>query len=156
MYIITTLQTQSHVQEKFIKVEPGSRSPFLSSTSLWSSAMKTREATHPTVTGIGHLIRKCLCPSTCVHLVTSGIFAYTGVTVDNSHQGGWLPISLWRLAYSICHMYESSRHTQGLWQQSWPLINIYIRGLNPLHRWSWGVCDNYLRLYNRVFESGSK
>ena len=33
-----------------------------------------------------------------------------------------------------------------------PLVNIYIRGMNPLRHWSSGVCDNYLRVYNRVFE----
>ena len=136
MYIITTSQTQSQVQEKFIKVEPGSRSPFPSSTSLWSSAMNTREATHPTVRGIGHLIRKCLCPSTCVHLATSGMFVYTGVTVDNSHQGGYPThhddshrASAMCMSLAGTHRGFHSNHDLVK-----PLVNIYIRGMNPLRR----------------------
>ena len=91
---------------------------------------------HPTVTGIGHLICKCLCPSMCVHLATSGIFVYTGVTVDNSHQGGY-PSHCDDLhrAFATCmslagtHRVFCSNHDLVK-----PLINIYIRGMNPLRR----------------------
>ena len=99
--------------------------------------MNTREATHPTVTGIGHLIRKCLCPSMCVHLATSGIFVYTGVTVDNSHQVGYPShrddshrASATYMSLAGTHRVFCSDHDLVK-----PLVNIYIRGMYPLRRW---------------------
>ena len=129
--------------------------PFPSSTSLWLSAMNTREATHPTMRGIGHLNRKYLCPSTCVHLATSGIFVYTGVTVDNSHQGGYPShrddshrASATCVSLAGTHMVFCSNHNLVKL-----LISIYIRGMNLIMG---SVRDNYSRLYNRVFENSSK
>ena len=84
----TYIIQHNHSHKKF-KVDPGNKSLFPPSTSLWSSAMHTREATHPTVAGLGHSIRKCFRSSTCVHLATSDIFVYTVATVDNSHQRGY-------------------------------------------------------------------
>ena len=49
---------------------------------------------------------------------TSGIFVYTGVTVDNSHQGGYP--SHRDDSHRASATSESSRHTQGLLQQSRP------------------------------------
>ena len=52
-YIITTIQ-HNHSHKKF-KVDPGNKSLFPPSTSLWSSATHTRGATHPTVAGVRSL-----------------------------------------------------------------------------------------------------
>ena len=65
---------------------------------------------------------------------------------DDSHRASAMCMSL-----AGTHMVFCSNHDLVK-----PLISIYIRGMNPLRRLSWGACDNYLRLYNRVFESRSK